>query len=234
MIKIRAFRAIDDPESCKKYIEGHSRILQIHGVTRVTSANVSWAENPGTYVIIAESDSEGKVYGGARIQVANDFMPLPIVGAISDMDIKIHSLIEIYTLTNTGELCGLWNSREVAGMGIGSVFMTRAGVAITSQLKLNSLFALCASYTVSIANKVGFVIEDSLGDHGTFYYPKEDLLATAVILKDPSTLTSADSLERDYIFDLRNNPKQVKLEMTNRGEVELEFDLLLPETSINT
>ncbi len=225
MIKIKAFKAVDDPERSLKFIEGHSRILELFGVTKVTSANIEWKDDPTVYVIAVEL--EKKILGGARIKCFGGTQALPIESAISSMDNRIHKTIEKYSEKGTGEFCGLWNSREIAGMGIGSFLLTKAGVSIVSQLELNSLFALCASYTVAMAQKVGFEIKTSLGNNGTFYYPKEDFLATVMILKDPNNLHSANADDRESIFDLRRNPNQIKVESARNTNFELEYDLKL-------
>jgi len=223
-IRIRAYRAIDDIESCEKHAEGHRRVLEVYGVSKVTSANLDWMTNPKTYVVQAESVSEGKVLGGARVQLAGE-KPLPIEDAIADLDSNIYEMVKQLNIKGTGELCGLWNSREIAGLGIGSFFLTKAGVAICSQLEIGSLFGLAASYTIEMAQKVGFVIETSLGNNGTFYYPKEDFIATALLIKDPLTLLTADPIERENIFQLRNNPNQLVFEDGRKGKIEIDYQL---------
>lgn len=225
MIRIRAFKATDEPETCTKFIEGHIRILKAFNITMITSAKAEWIEDPLTYVLVAESLETGKILGGARIQVAGGKFPLPIETAVGKIDRNVFSLIEDYSKKGTGELCGLWNSREVAGMGIGSTFLIRTAVCITSQLKLKTLFALCAPYSVDMALKTGFEIATFLGNNGTFYYPKEDLIATATILTNTDSLNIADAEERKKILSLRKNLKQTKIEQGRREEFILEYDL---------
>jgi len=225
MIKIRVFRAIDEIDSCERYIEGHMRVLRVYGITMITSANIGWCKDPNTFVIIAESEDGTKVFGGARIQIANEAFPLPIETAVTDMDTSIHDLVKRLSLYGTGELCGLWNSREVAGMGLGSIYLGRVGVAISTFLNLNTLFALCAPATVKNCVRVGFQIENRLGNNGLFYYPKEDLLATAVLLNDTKDLTTADSYERECILNLRENPIQRKLEQGIKQPFMLTYEL---------
>ena len=62
MIKIRAFRAVDDYEACMKFIEGHRRLLEIHfGVAKVTSTSNDWVHSENTIVIIVEDETGEKV-----------------------------------------------------------------------------------------------------------------------------------------------------------------------------
>jgi hypothetical protein len=226
MIKIRVFRAIDDIESCQRYVEGHIRVLKVYGITMITSAKTEWFYDPNTYVIIAESEDGEKVFGGARIQIANTNFPLPIETAVQELDGSIHELVNRLSKNGgTGELCGLWNSREVAGYGLGSIYLGRVGVAIATSLNLSSLFALCAPATVKNCIQVGFKVETSLGNDGLFYYPKDDLLATAVLLNDTVQLSSADPYERECIFDLRSNPIQTKIEQGIKKPFTLIYQL---------
>lgn len=229
-VVIKAFRAVDNLADCQKYVEGHMKVLKIFGITMITSANIEWFMDPYTYVILVESENGDKIYGGARIQIAGGKYNLPIEKAVEGLDTSIHDYISQYIPDGTGELCGLWNSREVAGYGIGSIYLGRVGVAIATQLNLKTLFALCAPATVKNCIRVGFEIETSLGNNGTFYYPKEDLLATAVQIKDTTTLIHADHIERAAIFDIRNNPVRVIEEVGVKERIlEIDYRLALPE-----
>lgn len=227
MIKIRVFRADLWPEGCMRYIDGHRKVLEAYGVTRVTSANLTWMKEPYSYLIVAESTTTGKILGGGRIQLCGGQVPLPIETAINDLDTHIFELVKEKAKYGTGEYCGLWNSKEIAGYGIGSVVLMRVGVAVLSMIKVNSLFAFGSPATLAKSISVGYRIIYSLGINGTFYYPKEDLLATALILDDPLEIKSADPDERLKILDLRNNPVQKSIEHGPKGEIEIEYDLRL-------
>ncbi len=88
-IRIRAFRATDDPETCLKFIEGHRRVLSIYGLEKVTTNTDAWMYNPAIFVIVVESLDGQKLYGGARVQAADGIMPLPIEEATGEMDPKV-------------------------------------------------------------------------------------------------------------------------------------------------
>ncbi len=233
MIRIRAFRAIDDIEACKRYATGHEKVLKSIGVTKVTSYNSSWYTDPNVIVVMAESISGKKVYGGARLHIAGGDHPLPIEEAIGSEDAKIHDLVEKYALKGTAEFCGLWNSFEIADMGIGSLFLVRAGVAKAcivgaGHAKVNSLFALCASYTLRTAKRTGFIVEKSLGDSGAFNYPKPEFKAYATILPDTFSMKSASEEDRKNIQNLRMYPVQMKQEQYGKHVIQIEYDLLIP------
>lgn len=230
MFKIRSFRAISDTESSMKFADGHARVLSSIGVKTVTSATPEWINNPGAYCIIVESLDGEKVYGGARIQMKSDEYPLPLEDAIGKLDPKIYQVVSEYSKEGTAELCGLWNSREVAGMGIGSILLgracvARAGLVLADQLQIGSLFALCASYTLKMALGTGFEVERSVGDNGKFQYPKEDFIAVTAVHKNLPDLTTAKPDEKVAIESLRANPYQERQEKGPKGMSTVIYDL---------
>ncbi|WP_417608272.1 hypothetical protein [Owenweeksia hongkongensis] len=227
MVRLRAFRATEDAESSKKFLEGHTRVLSSVGVTKVTSNKDEWMSRDSVFVLVVEDMEGSEVLGGARINVYDGINPLPIEEATGYMDEKVSPYIKEFGKQGTGEICGLWNSRKVAGMGFGSVFLTRAAVSLTTQIGLNSLFALCAPYTVSTAARFGYHIVKDMGNEGTFYYPKLDLLATFMLLANTNTLEGARKLEQDKIADMRADPKLVVTERTKIAPVDIHYDLQL-------
>lgn len=227
VVRLRAFRAIDDPDTCERFIEGHAHVLTSIGVTKVTSSKNDWMYNPAAFVLIVESLDRKRVYGGARIHVAGGSQPLPIEEATGRMDPKIFDLVWQYGQKGTGEGCGLWNSREIAGYGIGSIFLTRAAIAIAPQIGLTSLFALCAPYTIKLTESVGYQLEASVGNNGTFYYPKLDLLATTMILKNLDELSMASDENKEAIMDLRANRNVVRVEELRAKKIEIHYDIRL-------
>jgi hypothetical protein len=233
MVKIRAFRATDNSMLCERFMEGHRRVLDAVGVKKVTSSSDEWATFASSFVILVESDDESKVLGGARLQAADGKNPLPMETAAGYMDPRVYDLVKKHMPGGTAEVCGLWNSMEVAGMGIGSIFLIRAALAISDQIGLDSMFALCSPYTTRIAGNYGFQVERSVGNDGTFYYPKLDLLATIVVQNDAHQLPNASALESERIFDLRKRPIQVTVEQARRGTVEIDYNLFINSANPN-
>lgn len=234
-IRVRAFRAISDPEAAMRFVNGHARVLRSHGITKVTSMNEHWLTDPAVFVILVESLEGDKVYGGARIHAATADIKLPIEEATGFMDEKIFDIVGSEKHHGTGELCGLWNSIEVAGMGIGSFFATMAGIVIADHIGLTSIFALCAPYTVPFAESVGCQVLTEVGNNGTFYYPKIDLLATVVLLGDSPVLKFADKGVAEKIRSLRKEPVQVITERPpgKKNTLEIHYDLAIPDTDVN-
>jgi hypothetical protein len=228
-VRIRAFRAIDEPEACELFIRGHTEVLTSIGVTKVTSSKNEWAKNPDAFVIIVESLDGKEVFGGARVHVAGGTEPLPIEQATGAMDSTVHKLVWDYAQYGTAEICGLWNSHKLAGYGIGTPLLIRTLIAISSQLGIQSLFALCAPYTVKPVVNCGMVLVDSIGNKGTFYYPKLDLLATAMILTDISALSKAVEEDKLFIFQMRENPNTLKIDELKNKKIAIDFELLIPK-----
>lgn len=229
MIQIRTFRAPDDPQACQKFITGHQKLLEIFGISKITSNRQDWVDDPDSIVILVENKETQAVYGGARLQIATGQYQLPIEIALGRYDEQIHHMVKEDQLNGgTCELCGLWNSREVAGMGIGSYILARVGAAISSQLPVTSIFVLCAPITVRMGKRVGAVVETSLGDEGLFYYPHDDLIATAMRLRDIQDLSHADEPEQHKIISLREQPHQLLEERGPKGTFLVEYNLLIP------
>ena len=144
------------------------------------------------------------------------------------MDPGIFGLVWSFAQYGTGELCGLWNSREIAGYGIGSIFLIRAAAAIAYQVGITSLFALCAPYTIKPVIGIGMELEDSIGKEGTFYYPKLDLVATVMLLKDVPILSKAHEEDKDAIFKIRENLNCIRMENLRRKEIIIHYEIQIP------
>jgi len=224
MYKIRAFRAIDDLESCKRFADGHKNVLLDYGITKVTTAKTEWFFNPGVYVMVVESEDGKEMLGGERIHLADGINKLPIEDALSVVDKRIFELVKKYSSVKTGELCGLWNSRSIAGKGV-SILLTKVGVALARILQMDSLFVLCAPYTVEMCQRAGFRIEATIGDNGTFIYPNRDLIATALTISDIKDLSAADRAFKKRIWNIAEHPVQRSVETGPKGNFEVDFNL---------
>ncbi|MCF0057224.1 hypothetical protein [Dyadobacter sp. CY356] len=225
--KIRAFKSPDDVETSLRYVEGHRKVLESYGVKKVTSASIDWLHDPQTYVVLVESEDGEKIYGGGRIQIRSNEMKMPMEDAIAKIDQGIYQYVDNIGNESIAEFCGLFNSKEVAGYGIGSIFLGRIGVAIATQVGVKYLMALCSPATLRNCARVGFEIIRDLGNNGTFYYPKEGLVATALIIKDIENLPGANGEERERIFDLRQNPVQEAIEKGPKGEMDIYYNTKL-------
>lgn len=220
-LNIRAFRSVDDPAQRDAYHYGLEQVLLYYGVTRVTSQSREWFDDPETWLVVVESREDGSILGGARMQRASTTLPLPMEKAIGFKDPRIYQIVADYTQSGVGEFCGLWNSRKVAGMGLGSMYLGRACIAIAPKIGLTTVLGLCAPSTKTNSFKIGFQIDKRLGNDGEFNYPKENLVATSLVIEDPVNLPFASEIDRSKIFELRQNPNLITLEQTPRGDIKL-------------
>jgi hypothetical protein len=234
-IRIRAFRAPEDIETCKKFIAGHRRVLEIYGISNITTNTEQWVNSRSIFVVVVETMDGEKLYGGARVQVADGITPLPIEVATGKMDPTIYEIVRDCAQYGTGELSGLWNSKEVAGLGIGSIFPSIVSVVIAEQIGLTSMFSLCSPTTVRFNQWIGSRVLEKVGNDGTFYYPKLDLIATAVFLEDVTTLKDAHPREREKMLFLRKNLKCVVAEKSpfKNLYVNVHYDLEIPSADRN-
>lgn len=228
-IRIRAFRATDDPDTCRKFIEGHRRVLSIYGIENITTNTDDWMFRRSIFVIVVETLDGKKLYGGARIQVADGIHPLPIEEATGKMDPRIYQIVREHSKTGAAELSGLWNSKEVAGLGIGSLFPSRVAVALSTQIGVNTFFSLCSPTTVRFKDWMGGKILTGVGNEGTFYYPKIDLLATAIYSDDMDNLAATHPREREKVMYLRNHLVHIANEKSpfKNREVNIHYALQL-------
>ena len=203
-ISIRSFRAVDDLESCMRFREGHLGVLEAFGF-KLTSSTEEWMFDPGTHVIIIESIDRKITYGGSRLQLLGSKLELPIQSAVGE---DIPNLDEFLMSRNgpVAELCGLWNSVAVAGLGIGSVYSIRSAIALGGLLGYNEMVALCSAFTYRISHKYGFRLVDSLGEGGKVFYAGANQYAHLTHQPNIIELTDSDEIERVKIYEIRTNP----------------------------
>lgn len=229
MVKVEVYKAIDHFPECKEFIIGHRKVLQIFDIANITSASLEWAFSPSSTIILIRRTDNNKLIGGARLQRSDPKLALPMEDAVTEIDSTIHEyIIDKENHGGVAEICGLWNTREGAKLGVGSKFLTRAVFAVAIQLEIKSVVMLCAPSTVNMAINIGCDIIDTLGDSGKFYYPKLDLIATTMIKKNMFDLSNLVEEEREYISDLLKNPVQIKKSINKKGQmVEVDYNLIV-------
>jgi len=226
MVKYRfsAFRAIDDPDACFRFIEGHRKLLEIYGISMITSNTPEWVYHDNTYVILIESIPDKKVLGGARVQLVDRKVTLPLIDAVGKADQKIYDLV-FNPKFKTAELCGLWNSKSMAMNGVGSLYLGWTGITIARMLGVEKLHALCAPATVRYCLRLGFTIQKSVGDEGKFKYPKENMIATVMTVEDLVNLPNSEEEIRNTIISLSSSPIQTIEYNTRIGKVLIDYNL---------
>lgn len=222
-----AFRAVDELEACIKFKEGHTSVLKDYGITNITTNNDEWMKNPNMYCIVALSPESNETLGGIRIQISDEQSLLPVEKAIGKMDSRIFDIVGKFRNDGgVGELCALWNSKKVAGMGV-SLLLTRAGISVTNQINIKTLVGICGEYTLTMFERVGFVVDHSLGVNGLFPYPKGEYTARVLGILNSSTLETANEFDKARIRDIRENPNQKCIEIGAKKEIEIKYNLTL-------
>lgn len=227
MVKVEVYKAVDHFPECKEFIIGHRKVLQVFDIANITSASLEWAFSPVTHIIVIRRTDNNKLIGGARIQESDGKLSLPMEDAVLEMDPSVTGYINnLREGGGVAEICGLWNTREAAKLGIGSYFMTRVALGISTQLRVKSLVMLCAPSTVKMAQDMGSEIIMGLGDEGKFYYPKLDLVATTMVMPDIYDLSKLSEFERDNVMEFRNNRIQTTEYVGKRGvAIEVDYNL---------
>jgi hypothetical protein len=82
--------------------------------------------------------------------------------------------------------------------------------------------------------RVGFVIDKSLGNKGDFIYPTPEYIAYVLGIMDARTLATSLPFDRNRMLQLRSNPEQTILETGPKGELEVLYELKVPEPKPNT
>jgi hypothetical protein len=225
-IKFTVFRAVDDRDACLSFVEGHKRVLEIFGITQISSAKADWILNPDVYVVLVTDEETNKVLGGGRIHKANRKNRLPVEEAVGYMDENIYKMVDDYTDVGTGEVAGVWNSFEIAGLGIGSIHLSQACVAYAPNVGITTLFGLAAPATYRNVLKGGFQVVTSLGNNGKFYYPKDDMTATVMFNHDIVNLPLGHEPQRSIILAMRHEPLYREEVLSKQGDtVTLTFHI---------
>ncbi len=103
-------------------------------------------------------------------------------------------------------------------------------VVILEQIGVQSLFFLCSPFTLRFHKWLGSRVLMEVGKAGTFYYPKFDLLATAVVLEDAVHIPLCHPREKAKVFSMRENLTMTTQEKSPFKNLDMvvQNDLLLP------
>jgi hypothetical protein len=80
-----------------------------------------------------------------------------------------------------------------------------------------------------MCQSAGFEIETSIGNNGTFIYPKLDLIATSLVIKDMGVLLHAENQIRKQIFNFIAHPINVITEIGQKGETQITYNIQIPK-----
>ena len=224
-IRIRAFKAIDEPHTCAEFLLQHRKVLEDFGIDHVNTNTDQWTTDPDTYLVIATSDELGMI-GGLRLEVNKEGRVLPIVDALQGLDGRIQHTVDQWSEEGCAEICGLWNSSKYVNRGLPTL-LGYAAVAIAHNIGVRSLVCLIAHYTLRHALRVGFMVMENVGNKGTFSYPIPSIKAIALVMPNTLLLNNAQDQHRLPVISLRVRPHQQRVEQPTSEPVLVDYDLRL-------
>lgn len=225
-LMVRAYCAPDVVWNCRRHAAAHARVLALHGLESVTSAQTAWWENANTFALLLEDAKSGEPLGGVRLQRWGNGEALPLERALMFVDPQVHAWVACFADRGVGELCGLWCSPKLRGFQLGLV-LTRMGLALAAQLRTQTLFAVCDSSKAAGNCALGFTEDGTLANQGSFEYPRPGLRAQ--VLKVPNTwrLSAATPENRSAVSHYRDVPAGIERLRHGDSWLDLARDLRL-------
>ncbi len=221
IVNICAYKATENNYKANRLHNSHVKIMDRVGLSKVTSLDNSWIDDPEAYFITAELASTNEIIAGARVQLKNNNI-LPIEEALSSIGKNFSSF---YSGSGIAEFCGLWISKKFASLGFSCVYIANATIALSVNLNATSLVGICAKRTADIALSCGFDYDYSFGND--LMYPFPDLPAYVIAIKNLKYLPLKLFEQRSQTIELINSPVLSKSVKYNDREVEVNYDLSL-------
>jgi hypothetical protein len=221
-------RATQDERLCKRLLQGHKRVLEAYGIKNLSSFRTDWFRRDDVIVIAVMTPDGERVLAGARMQpgnVANDF---PLHQAVGHMDPKVGEFLESILPEGAYELNALWNSIELAGMGLGSEFLIEVAMAALPLLDAKHVVALTSPVTRRWREKHGWRLREDLGEGGYFVYPKPSLRASVEHYVHPDYQANVDVEVRDLMASIRRRPEDVTTVVEGpKGQLKIRLNLTI-------
>ncbi len=219
-------RACDDYSLCEKFVSGHRQLLAVNDVD-LGPIDTSWFNSPKVYLLIVRRSNSSEILGGAKLVIFDGEGNLPLLKLLNEDYPELLGLLKEYGAKGLVEISGLWNSRSVAGLGLGSEQLIRTSIAISGLLNIQTVITFCSPFVTRFAELYGFTPLAMFGDNGSIPFPDNRWMSTINILEDPHIMSRANLTERELIFELRSTPNQTR-EFHSRGKsITIKFELQL-------
>lgn len=175
-LAVKACRAPEALEDCRRNAAACLVVLEQYGIANITSARQEWWTDPDTFALLLQDSETGEAMGGVRLQRWGTGVPLPIECALEGVDRRVRAWVAGFAARGVGELCGLWRSPKLRGLGLGSR-LTSMGIALATQARTDTLLGVCDTRNLDVNLGLGFRRDLTLASQGTFAYPRPGLLA---------------------------------------------------------
>lgn len=217
-VRLRFLKSTEDKETVARYIHGHEEVLLLNGVS-LSKGYDYWKDLDSVYLLVAESMDGDICYGGARLHLWDGIDPLPMQSFLSQLEPKIYVVVDEWAAKYEGivEIAGLWNSRAVAGLGLGSEHIIRTSIAACAFLPPKNVFTFCSPFVSRFADDYGFRAFEQLGDKGRFPFPDDRWMSTINFMHDKFDLSNAKPEEQNKIRLLREK-RNFSQEFNDRGK----------------
>jgi len=216
-----------EQDICEFYARKHNEILQRYGSSNITSNTDSWLSKKNSYIVVAILESTQEIVGGIRLEIRTVKDLLPLERAISHIEPNIYSLVtKSCKKGNVGEVCGLWIDREKYSDKVLSMNFFVSCLVICEQLKVNTLFGFISPQVSRICSSLGFKVEESLINQGSFHYPDSNYISKIGSVKT-KTLDKSEKDLKAKILNLRKNLNTVEFIEENSEKLMYEYNLKL-------
>jgi len=225
-VVLKILRASEDVVLCQAMVEGHKRVLHAYGIKNISSFNTDWIGRDDVILIVAMSTDGNKILAGTRLQSGDKPEDLPLYQAVGHMDEGLKPWLATLLKDGTMELNGMWNSIELAGMGLGVEWMVQSAMASMSILDLRNILALTSPVTRKMRDKMGWSIKDQFGDDGYFKYPNDKLLASIEQFIFPDDLPKSQKEVRVFLDELWADPTGYVMNIKGpKGKLKVSFNI---------
>ena len=228
--EVRVFRADQHLDCCHDLVDGHQAVLQAYGIKKLTTFNREWIGDPDVIVIAAVAKGIGidgkteRVLGGARMHGVSNVEDMPLIKAIGNQDENLAHHMQAYADEGAYELGGMWNSIELAGMGVEATFLIQAAMATLTMVGGRHLFALTSPVTRRMQAPLAFFTEEGIGQDGYFTYPTEKLRATIARYTFPENIEAVQPQVRELLENIWQDPERASYNVQGpKGDLKLKF-----------
>lgn len=219
-------RACDDFSLCENFVLGHRQLLSVNDVD-LGPIDTSWFNSTNVYLLVVKRAGLDEILGGSKLVIYDNNGNLPLLKLLNDDYPELVDYLNEYSDKGLVEISGLWNSRSVAGLGLGSEQLIRTSIAICGLLEIATVVTFCSPFVTRFAELYGFSPLSKFGMNGSIPFPDERWMSTINILSDPHIMSRAEDKEREIIFNLREEPNQTRKFNSRGKEITIKFELKL-------